>query len=260
MVYTGGINEKQRHWLEKDLSYIPDSMQVVVMAHIPFLQEYFKLTDLEWLIKTLSSRQNVLCLFGHLHQMMNFDFTTDMGWTGKGKMQGIVAGAACGSWWTGPKDERGIPSATCMDGSPNGFFQFQFSDQTYYYSFVPASLPANYQMRISYPVEAVLASELADKQLIVNFFTGNKNDKINLRIDEGEFIEMTFAPDIDPFMEERRTLHKSDGGWLPSLDICFHLWKAPFPTNLSKGLHKVQVVAETSNGKQYRLEQVFEVK
>ncbi|UII80368.1 calcineurin-like phosphoesterase C-terminal domain-containing protein [Flagellimonas sp. CMM7] len=68
---------------------------------------------------------------------------------GKYKREGTIADVSCGSWWTGPYDDEGIPVATSMDGAPKGCFVFEFSGADYKYVFIPEKHPEDYQIRIN---------------------------------------------------------------------------------------------------------------
>jgi hypothetical protein len=59
-----------------------------------------------------------------------------------------VLTAACGSWWSGPHDHRGIPVAESRDGTPKGFHILSVDRNRYSTRLIPLGRPAKTQMRV----------------------------------------------------------------------------------------------------------------
>ncbi len=61
----------------------------------------------------------------------------------------VLAEVRGGGWTTGPLDEHGVPAADMADGNPNGYYFITFDGNEYRPRFKPASLPEDFQMRIT---------------------------------------------------------------------------------------------------------------
>ncbi|MBO5419339.1 MAG: calcineurin-like phosphoesterase C-terminal domain-containing protein [Bacteroidales bacterium] len=111
--YEGGFREEQKHYLDSVISATPIRSKVILAAHIPFIHMEGKDT----LGKILGKHPSVFLISGHTH-------TVRRGKTNLGDIsfEELTAGAACGTWWRGAKDEFGIPYALQNCGSPRGYF------------------------------------------------------------------------------------------------------------------------------------------
>ena len=112
--YEGGFNETQKRWLDSLVRATPEKMPLVLCAHIPFTE----IRGRDSLLNILAGREKVLLACAHLHQIYR-----SIPWRG---LEELNAGATCGSWWRGVKDERGIPSALMNCGAPRGYFIADF--------------------------------------------------------------------------------------------------------------------------------------
>ena len=243
--YFGGLDRTQLEWLENDLRLVPDDYLIVLNSHIPFLDRFTDATVLKELTQLLVHRK-VLMLSGHTHAVQTY-------WNTRGLSEGVIAGASCGSWWTGPNNEEGIPVATSMDGSPKGYFVFQFSGTDYDYKFIPENHPEDYQIRITLPLKT------EPQCITANWFIGKPHEKVMLRFDNQEPMEMENYTGFDPFMERTMAFRKNKDNWTPGLSETQHLWKVQIPKELSKGVHKIEVTAYTDNGKIVKGYKIFEI-
>ncbi|WP_298238523.1 calcineurin-like phosphoesterase family protein [uncultured Algibacter sp.] len=243
--YFGGLDEAQLEWLKKDLSLVPEDYLIVLNTHIPFLEDFTEATILEDLKSLLKNRKSLL-LSGHTHAVKTY-------WDHNELSEGVIAGASCGSWWTGPYDEEGIPVATSMDGAPKGYFVFEFSGANYTYEFIPEKHPQDYQIRIN------LTSKEDTKYIVANWFIGKPHEEVMISIDNEEPIIMENYTGFDPFMELTLKDRKNKDDWSPGLSETNHLWKIPVPKDISKGMHKIEVTAETDSGKIYKGYKIFEI-
>ncbi|MCP4313734.1 MAG: metallophosphoesterase, partial [Bacteroidetes bacterium] len=135
--YFGGFDYKQLEWMANDLKFVPDDHLLVLITHIPILDGPMKKETIEKVFDILKNRKHLLALAGHQHKIVNGNYGEKEHWTQPVHFPYLVAGAACGSWWSKVKDERGIPLAVAQDGTPNGFFVFNFKDNTYSFKFHP---------------------------------------------------------------------------------------------------------------------------
>ena len=137
--------------------HVPTDRLVVLSMHIP-LQCYLDPanpadTTADWqaLLHALSRHPHAVSFAGHLH-------ATEHHYLGApGAAPDSPPGyphhhhvltAACGSWWSGPCDHRGIPCADSSDGTPNGFHVLSVAGNRYSTRFVPAATKAPAQLRV----------------------------------------------------------------------------------------------------------------
>lgn len=243
--YFGGIDNVQMEWLSNYLDVIPKNHLIVLNTHIPLSKKFTEAKDLAKLNSILEGRK-VLILSGHTHAVQTH-------WNENKSIETVIAGASCGSWWTGPNDEDGIPVATSMDGSPKGYFVFDFNGTDYEYRFIPSNHSEDYQIRIS---DFILNE---DKFLVANWFVGKPNEKVEISIDGQEAILMDNYTGYDPFMQRTLSSRKNIDNWTPGLSETNHLWKVKLPKVLTKDLHRIEVTATSENGKVYKGYKIFEI-
>ncbi|MFT3902646.1 MAG: calcineurin-like phosphoesterase family protein [Niabella sp.] len=249
--YFGGLPEEQYKWLEKDLQQVSNDKLVVIMSHIPFLEKYTDKASITRLFSLLEKRSNLLLLSGHLHYVENQFLNKDSYWNGKQPVQSLTVGAACGSWWTRPLDERGLPVATCIDGAPNGYFRLDFDGNKYNYHLVPANHRADFQMRIMLSSDSLKAGALSGEFLSVNIFAASAQAKVSVQIDEAAPVRAYNYTGNDLFIQSTYNLRYNFDNWRPKLQPTSHLWKLELPQALNPGTHKVKVTATDVDGKKY---------
>lgn len=242
--YFGGLDKTQFEWLKNDLLFVPEDYLVVLNTHIPFLEIFTDPKILEELNKLLGHRK-VLKLSGHTHAIQTY-------WDILGKSEGVIAGSSCGSWWTGPNNEDGIPVATSMDGSPKGYFVFQFSGTEYQYRFIPSNHPEDYQIRITLP------SKTGSQYITANWFVGKKHEKVTVTFDNQTPITMENYTGFDPFIERTISKRVNKDNWTPGLYKAQHLWKAPMSKTIGPGIHKIEITAYPDNGNVVKGYKLFE--
>ncbi len=258
--YRGYIGEKQLHWLQNDLKHVPQNKLVVICQHIAlerneYTDERNKLNNRKELFDVLQSREKLLVLSGHKHTLQRDFFGASEGWKGKNELQQIICSSVSGSWWTGPKDERGIPSTTQIDGVPNGYFIFDFKGN----DFVPNYFPAgniNEQMRIENPTGNISKE---DNQIIVNVYNSSKNSVVYAEIDGKKKIQLKNVHAKDPFIAQSFKTFRNDYKSWASPSNSTQLWQAKLPAQLELGLHVVKVIAQDEYNREYISFDVFEV-
>ncbi|KIQ97376.1 hypothetical protein TI01_1093 [Lysobacter sp. A03] len=256
--YVGGLREDQFAFLESYLPTLADDTRLVVGAHIPFFNtatapgaETFRVADRQRLFQLLQRFDNVLLLSGHTHVQQHFHHGAAEGWNGRHPLHEYNVGAACGAFWSGVKDEAGIPDATMADGTPNGYARLKIGRSgDYALSWHPARLPANHAeitnamalhaprvlRRGAYPAWGVYA----------NVFMGMDDSKVEYRIDGGEWKPMRKVVQADPRLlaenvrdDEADMLRGFDRS--PEAKPSRHLWRGALPTDLAAGEHNVEV-------------------
>lgn len=256
--YTGGLRDDQFAFLESYLPTLDDGTFVVVGAHIPFFNtssapgvETFRVADRHRLFGLLEHFDNVLLLSGHTHVQQHFHHGADDGWKGAKPLHEYNVGAASGAFWSGVKDDAGVPDTTMADGTPNGYARLTIGqDGDYGLSWHPARLPAEQPdftgamalhaprllRRNAYPAWGVYA----------NVFMGMDDSRVEYRIDGGDWQAMRRVVQPDPRVlaenvrdDEADTLRGYDRS--PEAKPSRHLWRGALPTDLSAGEHRVEV-------------------
>ena len=238
--YFGALSETQYNWLEADLSHVGNDKLLVLCMHIPLLEQYSYQKDIRRIFSLLDGRPHLLALSGHLHAMENYFFKPETNWNATAKFQNVTVGAACGSWWSGPMDERGLPVATCTDGAPNGYFEFTFSGNSYDYRFIPANHREDFQMRLT----------VHGDKLYANIFSATKEAEVVAVIDGGEPCVMKNVREKDPFILSTYDKRWNFDNWQPNMQETEHLWSMTLPA-LPAGVHHIKVTGVDANGKTY---------
>ena len=258
--YVGGLHQWQLDFLENDLKYVPKDYLVVIHMHIPiFLQafygETFRKADRDRLFELLKDFPHNLSLSAHSHQQQHFFYGKEDGWLQEKAHHHFTVGTTCGDWWCGELDAEGIPESTMRDGTPKGYLIMDFNGNSYSYEYKAYGKPANYKMRLYAPM-AVRQGNRTTGELIVNFFQGHEKDKVSYRIDGGEWKKMNRFETTDPYMSTIQykwdhTLNPPEGRRPSNPVNSKHIWKTRLATNLSIGLHTIEVKAEDFLGRTY---------
>ena len=263
--YTGDFTTRQLNWLRQYLALVPADHLVVPAMHIPVFSKMIPGADVtdssrEALFEVLRGQNHILGLFGHTHLVEHVAFGEEQGWKGPGEFWGINPGAGCGSWWSGPKDENGIPTSYCLDGSPKGFFVVDFNWNRYTARFVPANLPERNQMRISFPAGVLPADSLKGRDVLANIFAAPPDAEVSWRLNDGEAMAMVRAEIKDPFIVGHLAAYRKDfPTWIERTADVVHLWRAALPENLPAGTHKITVSVRDRFGNAYQGYQLFEI-
>jgi hypothetical protein len=210
--YQGGLGRRQMDFIRRDLALIPPDQLVVLLMHIPLTGVRDRLD----LFRLIEQRPFCMSVSAHTHHHEHRYITHDDGWRGPQPHHHVVNVTVSGSWWSGARDERGIPHTTMADGAPNGYSIITFDGQKYRLRFKAAGRPADYQIQLHAP-NAVKKSDESTVQITANVFNGSQNTKVQLCIDQGRAIEMDQVSDIDPFYEQ---IERDERQRLAKLTIC----------------------------------------
>ena len=237
--YVANFGDRQREFLEKDLEMIPDSQMVVLLMHVPFLeckdhQEVFRLIEKRPFCVSVAAHRHV-----HAHQF----FTDKEGWKGDKEHHHIVNVTVSGSWWSGAKNDRGVPHSTMADGAPNGYSIMKFIDGRYMMDFRAAGLPESEQMLIQMPDEVITGKEAS---FWVNVYNGSSKSRVEFAVDgssDWQAIEQKEA--LDPnFVRMKKLESQVKPPIQPKLGnprTSTHLWQGIVPSNLEEGTHLLRV-------------------
>lgn len=262
--YQGMIGEPQLTWLKNDLQFVSKDKLLVFAMHIPIktiLGDYrgSKIMDRDKLFNLLKDREHVLFIAGHTHTVEHHFIGAELGWRGKRPLHQVICATVCGSWWGGPKDERGIPVADQRDGTPNGYHIFRFEGNIYTERFKPANRDENFQLRISRPVGKIMRAELKNTQIIVNVFDGSERSVVECQVDDLPPVKMTRTIMEDPYFKDLYERNESAFKSFIKPRPSSHIWIANLPENLESGVHRIIVRTTDQFGRTYRTARIFEV-
>lgn len=265
--YWGGFREDQLKFVENNLKIVPKDKLVVLAFHIQMMPEragddHFRMEDRRRLFELLKPFENVLMMSAHTHKQTQIFYTKGEGWEGAEKLHEYNVGTTSGDWYSGTADAVGVPRSVMRDGTFRGYSFVDFKDNKYSIQYKVAGKPDDFQ--ISLYVPKVIASRRNSARIVANFFMGGKDDKVEYRVDNGNWTPMNYTETIDPgFMKS--VLQWDDVPQLPqgrrpsNPEISKHIWQAPFPGKLAVGQHKLEVRATDRYGKVHTAEQNFEV-
>ena len=194
-----------------------------------------------------------------MHYFEYLEYDGNNGWFGSAKFPSVIAGAGCGTWWHGPKNPMGIPYGMCTDGTPNGYFRFTFTGNRYNYHFYPSHSSHDSQMRINSPRGTLSRTDLKNREINVNVFTGGPGTIVTYELDDGPKVTMERRVLKDPFftklVAENPDQYKD---WMEPTN-CPHIWTAPLPKNLEPGNHRLKITAKDHQGNGFTAYRLFEI-
>jgi hypothetical protein len=241
--YVGGFGPEQIAYIKRDLELLPDDQMVVLMMHIPLEA----VGDRQEVYRLIEQRPFCISISGHTHYQEHRFITNADGWRGPKPHHHIINVTACGSWWSGAPDERGIPHTLMADGAPNGYSIIEFDGHEYRLEYVPVGRPRDYQMQIHAP-EVVPADKLAETDVFVNVFAGSARSTVEMRIGGGDWRPMSQTAVPDPGLvaaieREKALLALKKDAWvaLPKAMKSPHIWGAKLPEGLRPGTHAIEV-------------------
>lgn len=262
--YRGMFGERQLEWLKNDLQYVPKDKLVVFAMHIaPYTvissEASDNIVDREAMFKIIEDREHLLILTGHNHTSEHHFLGEKEGWKGKKPLHIIICTAMCGAWYSGLKDERGIPFATQQDGVPNGHYVFRFDGNQYSERFYPAGLSADFQIRIESPVGTIKAEQIKDLQVVANIFDGSARSTVTCQIDALAPAAMNQQVMKSPFFDE--LLKNNRDKFQSWINPCLsnHFWTSPLPADLKPGLHTIVVSTTDQFGNRFSGKAIFEI-
>jgi len=268
--YIGGLREDQFEFLAAYLQGQPKDRRLVLLAHIPFFdepgRETFRRADRERLFALLRPFRNVLLLTGHGHVQRHHRHGAADGWRGAMPLHEYNVGAACGGYWGGIADAGGIPDARMADGTPNGYATLELPAAGGYALRWHVARGGDAAMHLHAP-RVLRRGAYPAVGVYANVYMGEADTRVEFRIDDGDWQPMQRVDEADPALRARNLLDDAAGelrGWdrLPEPELPTHLWRAPLPTGLAAGDHRVEVRAsdrwrgEVRASTRYRLEDV----
>jgi calcineurin-like phosphoesterase family protein len=261
--YEEGFGERQLTWLRNDLAHVPSDHLVVLCTHSPirFLTSRRPdnplVVNAGALFEILEGHERILSLSGHTHYNFHHRFGPEDGWTGEGRFDQLNCVTACGAWWSGPTDVRGIPVTDQRDGSPNGFTVIEFDGAEYRTEFRAAGLGREHQMRI-YPPGDHSAGESPRTTVLVNVFHGGPESTVECSLDGGEFLPMVRRPQTDPVAELYYAGPAESGKTWIDPTQSDHIWELDFGDSLPRrGTHRITVRVTEPDGDVFTSSRIY---
>ena len=253
-ITQGYLTDRQLDWLQNDLATVPESKLVVLLMHIPIYTDilpadpYRNIQNRAALFEVLSHRKKILALAAHTHFVEHVDLQRG-GWSGEGTFQHLVCGAACGAWWKGPRDWSGLPVRLGMDGTPNGFWVFDFDGDQYTYRFQAAGESSSKQIGVRSPMSGPLAACTDGEKVIANIYAASYEAAVTCQFDDGVPLPMERIVEKDPLVLHFLDNYATDyPAWMKPRD-CAHLWCIPLPNDLEEGMHTLTFSALEPDGR-----------
>jgi len=257
--YWGGFTPNQLQFIANDLKLVPKEHLIVLAFHIPISEsegdDSFRDADRDQLFALLKDFPNTLSLSAHTHIQRQDYFGKTEGWLQEKPHHHYNVGTTSGDWYSGKLNPEGVPVSTMRDGTPKGYAFINFKGNQYSLDYKVAGKPKTYQMEVFAP-KVVEKDRSTRSGIYVNFFMGGKNDKLEYRVDQGEWKVMDYVKEIDPayatdFYEWDQSEELIPGRRSSNPIESKHLWRGKIPTNLEIGAHKIEIKATDQFGKIY---------
>lgn len=174
--YVKRITSRQLEWLEKDLSYVPKSIPIVMAMHAQVYYPTatgFKVdhdSESSNSLFSLLSGYTVHFVTGHTHY--NFNVTPEDNVTRGEQFFEHNTAAVCGSWWWSGALTPGIHLSP--DGAPGGYAVWQAKGTELSYQYKSTGHPLTYQFR-SYDLNQVHFSLADVPQMPANVSSSVRN-------------------------------------------------------------------------------------
>ena len=169
-------------------------------------------------------------------------------WYGAGRLYEYNVGTTSGSYWSGLKDEQGIPDTTMNDGTPNGVAKLHIENVDYSLQWINARQNPNQAMAL-YASKVLRKDAYPGFAIYTNVFMAKPDILVQVQIDGGAWQQMTRVLQNDPGIVEINStdnqaeiLRSYDR--IPEATLSTHLWRFALPTNLAVGEHKISVRAK----------------
>lgn len=247
--YRAGLGRTQLEWLRRDLAKVPAKQLVVLLMHIPMTE----IAEKDELYQIISERPYALSVSAHTHMQEHRFITQKDGWPKPEPHHHVINVTACGSWWAGAPDPRGVPHTTMRDGAPHGYSVFTFDGSQYSIEFRAARRPIDYQMNIVAP-EVMDADKTTDLTFYANVFGGSERSKVEYSFAGGVWTTMDRVLERDPQyvkMFERDRDLKPPFRPLSNPAISTHLWRATLKTQQKPGTYPLHVRTTDMFGQTY---------
>lgn len=264
--YLGGFRKDQLDFVENNLKLVPKDKLIVLAFHIPLKHrnsDVFRNEDRQRLFDLLSPYPNTVSMSAHTHyQTQNF-YGKEDGWKQEKPHHEYNVGTTSGDWYSGQYNAQEVPASTMRDGTPKGYAIMTVDGNNYSFDYKVAGEDSDYQIKLTFPTE-VSEKHIRRYRFYANVFMGTKDDKVEYRINNGKWQNMTSVLIPDPsYQYEVAKFDNADkfiDGRRPSDPVnSTHLWEARL-SKLEKGQHTLEVRSKDMFGKILQATKVINVR
>ena len=273
--YEGHIDDNQLKWIKNDLKDVSPDKLIMIITHIPLITYADNRTfpgsintvNFDELLQILKRFQYIYTISGHdTSNSWKVEVDHTHGWHGQPFIAHTLAETRGSGWTSGPRDERGVRSATMADGNPNGYYLFHFEGNKVKPQFIQAGGDPKDRLRIMLdpqllPPDSKTQPSGLDRGvqpdsllLVVNFFDGGERDQVTISLDGQAFVPMEYTERTDPFFVRQYHQYKDTGDAFPPAAVSAHIWQFVLPA-LAPGIHVARVKAVDEFG--FKYEEVF---
>ena len=263
--YRGGLDDVQMEWIKQNLSFVDTNKRIVLAAHIPLFTPGLEdvavvnTRNRKQLFELLEPFEDVNFLAGHMHTNFHNFMGEQHGRNSEKPVHQIIASAASGSWWGGPKDENGIPVTIQRDGVPNGYHILTFDGTRYTERYKAAGHSTGFQMRIETPDPELKITD-DNTGLLVNVFNGSERSKVRFRWNRGEWtdmkrLELAISPFFEKLLDENPD---SFASWIQPVETN-HIWHYDLSQFIEPGTHRIEVHTTDQFGHEFREVKIIEI-
>ncbi|HPG88774.1 MAG TPA: calcineurin-like phosphoesterase C-terminal domain-containing protein, partial [Hyphomicrobium sp.] len=265
--YRGFIGQDQIDFIANVLRHVPQDQLIVVSMHIPLVSFESPnsisdtTADRRALLRLLSGRPNTVSFSGHSHTTEHHYLGRADGFDRDTPHHHHVLTAACGSWWSGVPDARGVPISDSRDGTPKGIHVLSVDGNRYTTRLVTSPCAGASPLRAmiaKLPAQSAVTERLED-HLVVDVFDGGPRTRVSCH--SPEFGERPMAMDriaiADPHIVESFARHKAlSKPWVAPAPSS-HIWTLPLPAAFDGRTLDVTVQVKSEFGETYEIRQVL---
>lgn len=242
--YTARLSERQRRFVKNCLDITPRNYNIVMCVHVPVYGSKFQNET----VALFNKWERVLILSGHTHMTSRHILAPNV--------CELVAGASCGSWWTGELGSDAVPLAIQRCGAPRNYYTVDFSKEGYSFAFKGIGMDDHIGMDVWVQGEehsdtsVEVLTELPAGCVIANIFGGTDITEVEMRVNGEEWRPMKYSPMPSPV--SNRIIHWNKTAGYPTKyskrtplrkTVSPHIWSLQLPADLSNGFHNIEIRA-----------------
>jgi hypothetical protein len=283
--YVARFDEDQLAWLKAELAHVPQDKLVFLAMHSPLQNDLdpesarANTQNRRELFALLSGRRHLYAVAGHTHTTEHHYFEAEDGFAGPEPFHHHVLATVSGSWWSGPLDDRGIPSAVQRDGTPNGYHVLEVDGVDLAVRYKASGRPVDEQMRIVFDVAhhgheggiyrdfrhgelldgRFSVDEVPAAEVLVNLYDGGPRSRVEFSVGGRGPFPMERRRRPDPFVAELFQRHAGvTKPWVQAVPSS-HVFVADLPDDLGPGTYTVTVRAVDEFGRKHHAHRILEI-
>jgi len=196
--YDTRFSDDELQFVKNDLELVPRNCLLIIAMHGPL--QYTK--NKERLLALLHDRPNVLVLSGHTHIVERYFHRNNIA-----VIPEIGVGASCGMWWTGEKNELGVPTALMQCGSYPNYYKIHISDGKYEMAYKAVGLDASRQMEVW--TDTIPAATTDSVRIVANIFAGSDSTQVWLTLNNTLKLKMQKTDMVSPNVSKLLSLYNN---------------------------------------------------